>query len=137
MYYLGISAFFHDSSAALLKDGEIIAAAQEERFTRIKHDASFPKNAIQYCLKEAGITASKLDHVAYFEKPLLKFDRLISSYLHDSPKGLNSFLKAVPQWLNKKFFIEIFSRPFVWYGSTKVAVGWEKSNTFAQNIREL
>lgn len=105
-YVLGISSFFHDSAAAIIKDGEILAAAQEERFTRIKHDSAFPKNAVDYCLKEAGIDHSQLDYVAYYEKPLLKFDRLISSYLHDSPKGLSSFMKAVPLWLNKKFFIE-------------------------------
>ncbi len=105
-YVLGLSAFFHDSAAALLKDGEIIAAAQEERFTRIKHDSAFPKKAIEYCLSAGGISASDLCSVAYYEKPLLKFDRLISSYLHDAPRGLSSFLKAVPLWLDKKFFIE-------------------------------
>ncbi len=105
-YVLGISAFFHDSAAAILKDGEIIAAAQEERFTRIKNDSSFPVNAVAYCLKEAGISPKDLSSVAYYEKPLLKFDRLISSYLHDAPKGFPSFLRAVPLWLNKKFFVE-------------------------------
>ncbi len=105
-FILGVSSFFHDSAAAIIKDGEIIAAAQEERFTRKKNDSSFPVNAISYCLQAAGITAKELDSVAYFEKPLLKFERLLSSYMHEAPRGLSSFLKAMPLWLNKKLHVE-------------------------------
>lgn len=99
---LGISAFFHDSAAALVVDGKIVAAAQEERFTRKKHDAGFPRHAIDYCLRTAGLTAVQLDHVAYYEKPLLKFERLLETYLAVSPRGLPSFFKAVPVWLHEK-----------------------------------
>ncbi len=99
---LGISAFYHDSAAALVVDGDIVAAAQEERFTRKKHDASFPKNAVVYCLEEAGITAAELDYVAFYEKPLLKFDRLLETYLAYAPAGFRSFCKAMPQWLKQK-----------------------------------
>ena len=104
-YILGISGYFHDSAAALLRDGEIVAAAQEERFTRIKHDDSFPARSIEYCLKEAGITASELDYVVYFEKPLLKFERLLETYLSFSPAGLRSFMAAMPGWLKTKLHI--------------------------------
>ncbi len=99
---LGISAFYHDSAAALVVDGDIVAAAQEERFTRKKHDPDFPKNAIQYCLEEAGISAEELDYVAFYEKPLLKFDRLLETYLAYAPRGFQSFCKAMPQWLGQK-----------------------------------
>lgn len=102
MYILGISAFFHDSAAALLKDGEIVAAAQEERFSRNKHDSAFPGRAIQYCLSEAGITADQLDYVGFYEKPLLKFERLLETYLAFVPHGYQSFVEALPQWLGKK-----------------------------------
>lgn len=99
---LGISAFFHDSAAALVVDGRIVAAAQEERFTRRKHDAAFPQHAIDYCLRSAGLTAAQLDHVVYYEKPLLKFERLIETYLAVSPRGWPSFYKALPVWLHEK-----------------------------------
>lgn len=102
---LGISAFYHDSAAALLVDGKIVAAAQEERFTRIKHDYNFPKEAIKYCLSEAGITADKLDAVVFYDKPLLKFERLLETYLAFAPRGLGSFMKALPLWLNQKLFL--------------------------------
>jgi len=102
MYILGISAFFHDSAAALLKDGEIVAAAQEERFSRNKHDSAFPGRAIQYCLSEAGITADQLDYVGFYEKPLLKFERLLETYIAFVPRGYQSFVEALPQWLGKK-----------------------------------
>lgn len=102
---LGISAFYHDSAAALIRDGEIVAAAQEERFTRIKHDAEFPKNAVDYCLRHAGITADQLDSVVFYEKPLLKLERLLETYLAYAPKGLRQFMKAVPVWCNQKLFI--------------------------------
>ena len=103
MYVLGISAFYHDSAACILKNGEIIAAAQEERFTRKKHDQSFPFNAIKYCLKEAKIPASDIDIVAYYDKPFLKFERILETYLSFAPRGLSSFLKAVPIWIKKNF----------------------------------
>ena len=99
---LGISAFYHDSAAVLIVDGKIVAAAQEERFTRTKHDASFPACAIEYCLREAGITASDLDYVGFYEKPLLKFDRLIETSLSFAPFGFRAFASAMPDWLLKK-----------------------------------
>jgi carbamoyltransferase len=102
---LGISAFYHDSAACLVVDGEIVAAAQEERFTRIKHDYNFPLNAARYCLKEAGITAAQLDHVAFYDKPLLKFDRLLETYLDYAPSGFRSFLKAMPLWMKEKLWM--------------------------------
>ena len=104
MYILGISAFYHDSAACLLKDGEIIAAAQEERFTRKKHDAGFPSNAIKYCLKEAGISPSQVDNVVFYEKPFVKFERLLETYLAFSPRGFVSFSKAMPVWIKDKLF---------------------------------
>ena len=104
MYILGISAFYHDSAACLLKDGEIVAAAQEERFTRKKHDASFPHHAIQYCLKEADIVASQIDNVVFYEKPFVKFERLLETYLAFAPKGFTSFAKAMPVWIKDKLF---------------------------------
>ena len=104
MYILGISAFYHDSAACLLKDDAIIAAAQEERFTRQKHDAGFPKNAIQYCLKEAGIPASQITNVVFYEKPFSKFERLLETYLAFAPKGFKSFSKAMPLWIKDKLF---------------------------------
>jgi len=104
-YILGISAFYHDSAAALIKDGEILAAAQEERFTRIKHDHSFPANAMEYCLIEAGITPSDLSYVAFYEKPLIKFERLLETYLAYAPLGITSFLKAMPLWIKQKLWI--------------------------------
>ncbi|MDB5346459.1 MAG: putative carbamoyl transferase, NodU family [Schlesneria sp.] len=102
---LGISAFYHDSAAALVVDGRIVAAAQEERFTRIKHDANFPKRAVDYCLAEAGLSPDQLDYVCFYEKPLLKFDRLIESYLAYAPRGFRSFLAALPIWLKKKLHL--------------------------------
>ena len=104
MYLLGISAFFHDSAACLLKDGEIIAAAQEERFTRKKHDAQFPSNAIKYCLREANIVSEQIDNVIFYEKPFLKFERLLETYLAFAPKGFKSFVKAMPIWIKDKLF---------------------------------
>lgn len=99
---LGISAFYHDSAAALVVDGVIVAAASEERFTRIKHDSAFPKNAIAYCLKQAGLDESDLDHVGFYEKPLLKFDRLLETYLSFAPAGFRSFRSAMPSWVGQK-----------------------------------
>ena len=102
---LGISAFYHDSAACLVVDGEIIAAAQEERFTRIKHDYRFPANAVRYCLKEARITHNQLDYVGFYDKPLLKFERLLETYLDYTPAGFRSFLKAMPLWLKEKLWM--------------------------------
>lgn len=106
MYILGISAYYHDSAAALLKDGVIISAAQEERFTRKKHDPSFPKNAIQYCLSEAKITLEEVDKICYSEKPFLKFERLLETYLAEAPFGLKSFLHSMPIWIKEKLFLK-------------------------------
>ncbi|MEZ5966584.1 MAG: carbamoyltransferase [Planctomycetota bacterium] len=104
-HILGISAFYHDSAAALLRDGEIVAAAQEERFTRKKHDAGFPKKAVEYCLDSAGIRAADLDYVAFYDKPLLKFDRLMETYLSYAPAGIKSFMTAIPVWMREKLHI--------------------------------
>ncbi len=104
MNILGISAFYHDSAAALVMDGRIVAGAQEERFTRKKHDSRYPTNAIEYCLREGGIDASKLDHVAFYEKPFIKFERLMETYLAFAPIGFRSFHKALPVWLQEKLF---------------------------------
>ena len=102
---LGISAYYHDSAACLLQDGEIIAAAQEERFTRKKHDSSFPKQAIAYCLKEGKISEKELDHVAFYDKPFTKFERIVETYLAYAPRGLKSFLLALPLWLKEKLLM--------------------------------
>jgi carbamoyltransferase len=102
---LGISAFYHDSAACLVVDGEIVAAAQEERFTRVKHDHRFPVNAVRYCLREAGIGAGGLDIVGFYDKPLLKFDRLLETYLDYAPAGFPSFLKAMPLWMREKLWM--------------------------------
>lgn len=104
MYILGVSAFYHDSAACLLKNGEIIAAAQEERFTRKKHDAAFPNYSILYCLKEAGIEAKEIENVVFYEKPFIKFERLLETYLAFAPKGFTSFAKAMPAWIKEKLF---------------------------------
>ncbi|HEY1921722.1 MAG TPA: carbamoyltransferase N-terminal domain-containing protein, partial [Tepidisphaeraceae bacterium] len=102
---LGISAFYHDSAAALVVDGEIVAAAQEERFTRIKHDHEFPTNAIQYCLKQAGLKAEELSYVGFYDKPFLKFERLLETYLAYAPSGFRSFMMAMPLWLRNKLHL--------------------------------
>ncbi len=105
MIILGISAFFHDSSASIIKDGKLIAAAEEERFTRKKHDFGFPFKAIEYCLKEVGIKIEQVDYVAFYEKPLLKFDRIITQFISSFPKGFPAFNKTMPSWLNEKLRI--------------------------------
>src|SRR5215472_13898245 len=99
---LGISAFYHDSAAALVVDGRTVAAAQEERFTRIKHDPAFPARAIEFCLREAGLSPDDLDYVAFYDKPLTKFERLLETYLAFAPAGLRSFSAAMPVWLKEK-----------------------------------
>ena len=105
MYILGISCFYHDSAACLVRDGDIVAAAQEERFTRKKHDPRFPQNAIKWSLEEEGITAQDIDVVVFYDKPILTFERLLMSYLTVAPKGLRSWLEAMPLWLGQKLFI--------------------------------
>jgi carbamoyltransferase len=104
MRILGISAFYHDSAAALIEDGYITAAAQEERFTRKKHDAAFPEQAIRYCLSEARVDLDDVDHIVFFEKPLVKFERLVETYLSNVPSGFLSFRMAVPLWIKEKLF---------------------------------
>src|SRR5260370_20221547 len=104
MRILGISAFYHDSAAALVEDGRIVAAAQEERFTRKKHDPSFPMHAIGYCLEAAGARLSDIDHVAFYDKPFLKFERLLETYIALAPAGFRSFQIAIPLWLKEKLF---------------------------------
>ena len=104
MNILGISAFYHDSAACLVRDGEIISAAQEERFTRKKHDASFPKKAVEFCLKQGGIRTSDLDYVGFYDKPFVKFERILETYLGIAPKGLRQYLSAMPVWLKDKLW---------------------------------
>ena len=105
-YILGISAYYHDSAAALLKDGEIIAAAQEERFTRKKHDSAFPLQAIKYCLDEAKISLKDVEYIGFYDKPFLKFERLLETYLAEAPRGFKSFAMAIPAWLKEKLFLK-------------------------------
>ncbi len=107
MNILGISAYYHDSAAALVQDGKIIAAAQEERFTRIKHDHNFPFHAVRYCLAEAGVQEGNIDAVAFYDKPITKFARLMETYFSVAPKGLSSFMMAVPLWLKQKLWIPL------------------------------
>src|SRR5665811_1973545 len=104
MRILGISAFYHDSAAALTRPSSISAAAQEERFTRRKHDAAFPHHAIAYCLAEAGVAADELDHVVFYDKPFLKFERLLETYIALAPRGFRSFKMSIPLWLREKLF---------------------------------
>lgn len=106
MRVLGISAFYHDSAAALIEDGGIVAAAQEERFTRKKHDAAFPDNAVEYCLSAAGASLDNIDYVCFYDKPLLKFERLLETYLAFAPRGFSSFRMAMPLWLREKLFLK-------------------------------
>ena len=106
MKILGISAYYHDSAASLIVDGKIISAAQEERFTRKKHDSSFPRNAIQFCIDESNIQLSDLDYIVFYEKPLIKFERLLETYISFAPKGFKSFLMAMPVWLKEKLYLK-------------------------------
>ncbi len=106
MNILGISAFYHDSAACLVQDGKLVAAAQEERFTRKKHDHSFPNNAVEYCLQEQGLSAHDLDYVAFYDKPFVKFERILETYLAYVPKGIQSFIKAMPLWVKQKLWIK-------------------------------
>ena len=101
---LGISAFYHDSAAAIVIDGKIISAAQEERFTRVKHDSSFPNNAVKFVLKFSNLKLSDIDHIVFYEKPFLKFERLLETYVAFAPRGFTQFTKAMPIWLRDKLF---------------------------------
>ena len=105
-YILGLSCYYHDSAVALLKNGEIVAAVQEERFSRKKHDSSFPKNALLYCLKSQGISLSDVNKIVYYEKPLLTFERLLETYLATAPRGGRSFVAAMQVWLKEKLFLK-------------------------------
>src|SRR5437763_1984807 len=105
MNILGISCYYHDAAAAIVKEGKLIAAAQEERFTRKKHDPDFPTNAIRYCLHEANLTVNDLDYIAFYDKPLLKFDRILQTYFATWPMSLPSFLKAMPVWIKEKMWV--------------------------------
>ena len=117
MYILGISAYYHDSAAALIKDGNIVAAAQEERFTRKKHDEGFPRMAAEFCLEEAGIAITQVDHVVFYDKPITKFDRLLETYLCYVPRGWVSLRKAIPLWLSKKLHLpKIIKKELGWKG---------------------
>ena len=102
MRILGLSAFYHDSAAAIVEDGRILAAAQEERFTRIKHDAGFPDRALAFCLEAAGCTLDDVDHIAFYDKPFLTFERLLETYLAFAPRGFRSFSMALPIWIKDK-----------------------------------
>ena len=112
MKVLGISAFYHDSAACLIEDGRIVAAAQEERFTRKKHDDSYPKHAVDYCLKQGKITAAELDAVAFYDKPILKSDRILKMHLVTAPGCWPSFMKAIPLWIQKKIYIHSMLEKF-------------------------
>jgi carbamoyltransferase len=128
---LGISAFYHDSAAALLVDGKIVAAAQEERFTRIKHDASLPRNAINYCLQEAGIKLDEIDFIAFYDKPFLKFERLLETYLAFAPKGFQSFRRALPVWLKDKLFQKNHLEKE--FGKLAPGIDWRNKLLFAEH----
>ncbi len=121
MYILGISCYYHDAAACLIHNGKIVAAAEEERFTRKKHDISFPINAIKFCLKKANITGDKLDHVAFYEKPLLKFERILSQHLEAFPKSYFTFIKTIPGWINEKLRIR---------KTLKKQIGYKKDVSF-------
>src|SRR5215813_13471956 len=104
MRILGISAFYHDSAAALVRDGAIVAAAQEERFSRKKHDSRFPHNAVEFCLKQDGVGLEAVDYIVFYDKPFLKFERLLETYVAYAPRGLKSFSMAAPLWAREKLF---------------------------------
>lgn len=131
MFILGISAFYHDSAAALVCDGEIIAAAQEERFSRLKHDAGFPRQSIEYCLNEAGIEPSRVDYVVFYDKPFLKFERILETWLAFAPRGFNSFRRALPLWLREKLFLKDLLRKKL--GSIDSGSDWDSKLLFSEH----
>ena len=132
MYIIGISAFYHDSAACIIKDGQIIAAVQEERFTRIKHDSSFPTHAIQYCIHEAKISAEEINNIVFYEKPFLKFERLLETYLAFAPRGFLSFFKAMPLWIKDKLFqkSELIKKLKTTLGNN---IDWNKKLLFSEH----
>ena len=115
MNILGISAFYHDSAACLVRDGDIVAAAQEERFTRKKHDFSFPLNAIDYCLEAGKIKSESLDFIAFYDKPFVKFERILETYLAFAPHGIQSFVMAIPLWIKQKLWMKEFIKKQLGY----------------------
>ena len=134
-FILGISAYYHDSAAALLKDGEILAAAHEERFTRKKHDKSFPCNAIEYVLSEADLSIADLNAISFYDKPYIKFERLLETYHAFAPKGLRSFLAAIPVWIKEKLFM----KKMLWDELAKLSGGslTRRPPSISQNIISL
>lgn len=131
MFVVGISAYYHDSAVALIRDGVIIAAAQEERFTRKKHDAAFPAQALQFCLAQAGIQADEVDYVAFYDKPFLKFERLLETYLAFAPKGFSSFRLALPVWLREKLFLKnLLAKELKKFSPT---INWEDKLLFGEH----
>ncbi|HEX8359319.1 MAG TPA: carbamoyltransferase N-terminal domain-containing protein, partial [Longimicrobium sp.] len=131
MRIAGISAFYHDSAAALIEDGRVVAAAQEERFTRRRHDARFPRNALRYCLAEAGIGLGDVDYVAFYDKPFLKFERLLETYLAFAPRGFASFRRAMPLWIREKLFQKDLLRKEL--SALASDVRWEERLLFAEH----
>ena len=131
MNVVGISAFYHDAAAAIVRDGEIVAAAQEERFTRKKHDAGFPRHALDYCLAEAGVKLQDVDLVAFYDKPLLKFERLLETYLAFAPRGFESFRMAIPVWLREKLFLkDLLQKQLV---EKRPDFDWDKRLVFSEH----
>ncbi len=131
MRILGISAFYHDSAAAMIEDGRIVAAAQEERFTRKKHDADFPANAVVYCLSAAECEMTEVDHVVFYDKPILKFERLLETYLATSPRGFRSFRMAMPLWIKEKLFQKKLLRRYL--GKLAGVKEWPGSLLFTEH----
>ncbi|MEO8328037.1 MAG: carbamoyltransferase N-terminal domain-containing protein, partial [Nitrospirota bacterium] len=117
---LGVSAYYHDSAACLIQNGKIVAAAQEERFTRKKHDAGFPNHAVEFCLRQGGVDIRDVDYLVFYDKPFVKFERLLETYLSYAPKGLGSFLTAIPVWIKEKLFLRnLLEKAFRQVGSLK------------------
>lgn len=135
MIILGVSAFYHDSAAAIINGEYIVAAAQEERFTRIKHDAAFPINAVEYCLKEAGLTIDQVDNVVFFEKPFIKFERLLETYVSFAPKGFMSFKSALPLWVKEKLFQKKIIREMMgrFQSSSETEIDWGSKLKFSEH----
>ena len=132
MNIIGISAYYHDAAACLVSDGKIIAAAQEERFTRIKHDSDFPTQALAYCLKEGSVTPEQIDYIVFYDKPFLKFERLLETYLAFAPKGFLSFAKSLPVWLKDK----LFQKSVITKALTQLwgnATNWENRLLFSEH----
>ena len=111
MNILGISAYYHDSAASLVRDGEVVSAAQEERFSRKKHDAGFPSHAVSFCLEDSGLKLVDVDYIVFYDKPLVKFERLLETYLAYVPKGFRSFMAAMPVWLKEKLYLKSVLKP--------------------------